>query len=89
MKRNVLLGLAGAALFAVAPAMAAEQATHGRNTPEGMALTEALNLLYAKGYHDPSNLTYEGGKVKATALDHDNKQVSVEIDPRAKTVNAM
>lgn len=91
MKRSMILGLTGAVMLAAAaPAMAADEGvTRGRNTPAAMMLTEALNLLYAKGYHDPSNLTLEGNKVKATALDHDNKQVSLEIDPRAKTVNAM
>jgi hypothetical protein len=59
-----------------------------QSDPEGSYYTEALNILYANGWHNVSNLERTGDVVHAVALGQNGQQAPVTVDLKSRTVLA-
>lgn len=81
--RSGCLALGVLALLAL-PAQAAQRDVDA--DPIGDYYTDALNMLYANGWHDVSDLQLTGHIVHAVAVDKNGQSVRLAVDPRDHTI---
>lgn len=67
------------------PSLAAATARLDRNAPSVERMTQALNLLEAKGYGDFRDFTADGKDFTASVNDN-GRHVTVLVDPDAGTI---
>jgi hypothetical protein len=68
-------------------ALPAQAAVHRSSAdPEGSTYTDALNILYANGWHDVSDLKRTGNVIHAVAIDKNGQRTPVTVDLSAGTV---
>jgi hypothetical protein len=69
-------------------ALPAQAIPQRHDDPTGNKYTEALNILYANGWHDVSDLQRNGDTVHAVAIGKDGQRVPVTVDLSAGTILA-
>jgi hypothetical protein len=85
VSRPAVLALSVLALLA----LPAQAAVHRQSAdPQGASYTDALNILYANGWHDVTDLNRTGNVVHAVAVGKNGQRTPVTVDLRAGTVLA-